>query len=133
MTVPAPHYETILVVDDEPAICKLVKTLLELEGYGVLIAGDAETASEIYEKHSGEIALLLTDLRMPDMNGLQLADRILRWKPQMPVLFMSGSDAASRGFGCVAKPFTRAQLIGRVGEALGRLSPARVMVAAHAA
>ena len=133
MTVPAPHYETILVVDDEPAICKLVKTLLELEGYAVLIAGDAETASEICEEHSAEIALLLTDLRMPEMSGVELADRILRWKPQMAVLFMSGSDAATRGFGCIAKPFTRAQLIGRVSEALGRLSPARMKVAAHAA
>src|SRR5216684_4274824 len=71
MTVLGQHYETILVVDDEPAICKLVKTLLELEGYAVLIAGDAETASEIYEEHSDEIALLLTDLRMPEMSGVE--------------------------------------------------------------
>jgi CheY-like chemotaxis protein len=131
MTMPAQQHETILVVDDEPAICSLVKTLLELEGYAVLIADGADTATKIYEEHSAEIALLLTDLSMPDINGLELADRILGCKPQMRVLFMSGSDAATRGFGCIPKPFSRAQLISRVGEALDRLLPPNVQ--AHAA
>jgi two-component system, cell cycle sensor histidine kinase and response regulator CckA len=133
MTVLTQQHETILVVDDEPSICRLVKTLLEREGYAVFIAGDAETASKIYEEHSAEVALLLTDMRMPGTNGVELADRILRCTPQMRVLFMSGSDAASRGFGCLAKPFTRAQLISRVNQALGGRTPAKLLVAAHAA
>lgn len=133
MTVLTQQHETILVVDDEPSICLLVKTLLELEGYAVLIAGDAETASKIYEEHSAEITLLLTDMRMPGTNGVELADRILRWKPQMRVLFMSGSDAATRGFGCIAKPFTRAQLTSRVGRALERRPQANLRAAAQAA
>ena len=133
MAVVTQEHEAILVVDDEPAICSLVKTLLELEGYAVLIAGDAETATHIYEEHSAEVALLLTDVKMPGMNGLELADRILRKKPQLRVLFMSGSDAASRGFGCLAKPFTRAQLISRVNQALSGRPPAKMLVAAHAA
>ena len=133
MTVLTQQHETILVVDDEPSICLLVKTLLELEGYAVLTAGDAETASKIYEEHSAEVGLLLTDMRMPDTNGAELADRLLRWKPQMRVLFMSGSDAATRGHGCIAKPFTCAQLISGVGRALERRPPAKMLVAAHAA
>lgn len=133
MTVLTQQHETILVVDDEPSICRLVKTLLEREGYAVFIAGDAETASKIYEEHSAEVALLLTDMRMPGANGVELADRILRCTPQMRVLFMSGSDEASRGFGCLAKPFTRAQLISRVNQALGGRTPAKLRVAAHAA
>jgi len=133
MTVLTQQHETILVVDDEPSICRLVKTLLECEGYAVLMAGDAETANKLYEDHSAEVALLLTDMRMPGTNGVDLADRILRCAPQMRVLFMSGSDAASRGFGCLAKPFTRAQLISRVNQALSGRPPAKVLVAAHAA
>ena len=72
-------------------------------------------------------------MRMPGTNGVDLADRILRCAPQMRVLFMSGSDAASRGFGCLAKPFTRAQLISRVNQALSGRPPAKMLVAAHAA
>jgi two-component system cell cycle sensor histidine kinase/response regulator CckA len=133
MTVLTQQHETILVVDDEPSICRLVKTLLEREGYAIFIAGDAETACKIYEEHSAEVSLLLTDMRMPGTDGVELADRILRCTPQMRVLFMSGSDAASRGFGCLAKPFTRAQLISRVNQALGGRPPSKVLVAAHAA
>jgi CheY-like chemotaxis protein len=120
------QFETILVVDDEPAICSLVKTLLEREGYAVLIAGDAETATYIYEEHSAEVALLLTDVKMPGMNGVELADRILRRKPQMRVLFMSGSHRSARDFVRISKPFTQAQVIGRVGMALERFPAATV-------
>jgi len=133
MTTLNPQRKIILVVDDEPGICSLVKTLLELEGYTVLIANDAETATRIYEERSAEVALLLTDIRMPRTNGLQLADRILRCDPKARVLFMSGSDCAPRGFACIAKPFTRAELIGRVGLALARLSLAKGHATAHAA
>jgi len=131
MKVPESQDEIILVVDDEPAICLLVKILLEHAGYAVLVAGDAETAAKIYEEHSTQVALLLTDLRMPGMTGLELADRILRWEPRMRVLFMSGSDAATRGFGCIAKPFTRAELVGKVGEALAGLPQPQLRAAAY--
>jgi CheY-like chemotaxis protein len=124
------QHATILVVDDEPAICLLVKTLLEREGYGVFIAGDAETATNVYEEHSAEVGLLLTDMKMPGMNGPELADRILLRKPEMRVIFMSGSHGSPRGFVSITKPFTQAELIRAVGLALDRLPPARVQVAA---
>ena len=118
--------QTILVVDDDCAIRRLVSIFLEIEGYAVLIAENAEAAMKLYREHQSNVALLLTDVVMPKMNGLELADQLLRREPQLPILFMSGSQDASRGFGCVAKPFTMAGLIRRVGEVLGSRSPAQV-------
>lgn len=111
--------KTILVVDDDCNVRTLVKGLLEIEGYTVLLAADAETAIKVYEEYQSSVALLLTDVVMPNMNGLELADRLLQREPHLRVLFMSGGEDASRGFGCVAKPFTGAKLISRVGEVLG--------------
>jgi DNA-binding NtrC family response regulator len=113
---PSKSSQTILVVDDDHNIRKVVKALLELEGYTVLIADDAETAIKLYDEAT--VALLLTDVVMPSINGLDLADQLLRREPRLRILFMSGSENVSRGFGCVAKPFTRAELIGRVGQVL---------------
>jgi CheY-like chemotaxis protein len=110
--------KTILVVDDNCAIRTLVKTFLETEGYTVLIAGDAEAAIELYKQHRSAIAALLTDVVMPNMNGLELADHVLRLEPQLPILLMSASEGTNRDFGCIAKPFTPAEVIGRVGELL---------------
>ena len=118
--------QTILVVDDNCAIRTLVKIFLEFEGYAVLVAENAETAIKLYKEHQSTVALLLTDVVMPNMNGLELADHLLRWTPQLPILFMSGSEDASRGFGCVAKPFTGTGLIRRVGEVLESLPTTQV-------
>jgi two-component system, cell cycle sensor histidine kinase and response regulator CckA len=111
--------QTILVVDDDYAIRKFVKIVLESEGYAVLTADGAESAKKLYDPST--VGLLLTDVVMPNVNGLELADQLLQREPQLPILFMSGSEDASRGFGCVAKPFTGAGLIRRVGEVLGSL------------
>lgn len=121
--------ETILVVDDNYAITMLVKEFLELEGYTVLIADGAEAAIKLYQDNQPAVALLLTDVVMPHMNGLELADHILRLEPQMRVLLMSGTEGASRGFDCIAKPFTPADVIGRVGELLETRQPAGVAAA----
>jgi len=118
--------QTILVVDDDCSIRTFVKLFLEIEGYAVLIAENAETAMKLYTQHQSAVALLLTDVVMPNMNGLELADQLLRREPQLRILFMSGSEDASRGFGCVAKPFTVAGLIRRVGEVLESPLPAEV-------
>jgi len=110
--------QTILVVDDEHAIRGLVKIMLESEGYTVLTAGDAETAIKIYEGHQSAVALLLTDIVMPNMSGVQLADRVLQIEPRMRILFMSASAGARPGDAYLAKPFALAELISRVGETL---------------
>ena len=77
--------------------------------------------------------MLLTDVVMPKMNGLELADQLLRREPQLRVLFMSGSEDASRGFGCVAKPFTASGLVRRVSEVLESLPPTQVVLETAAA
>jgi DNA-binding NtrC family response regulator len=110
--------QTILVVDDDCAISKLVKPFLEIEGYTVLTADNAESAMKLYREPQAAVALLLTDVEMPNAIGLELADRVLQLEPHLKILFMSAIDGTRRGFGCVAKPFIQAQLIGRVSEAL---------------
>jgi CheY-like chemotaxis protein len=120
---PYQQSKTILVVDDNHAIRTLVKSFLEIEGYTVLIAGDAEAAIKLYKEHRSAVALLLTDVAMPHMNGLELADHVLRLEPKMRILLMSASAGATRDFGCVAKPFTPAEVIGRVGELLEMRRP----------
>jgi two-component system cell cycle sensor histidine kinase/response regulator CckA len=115
---PSKPSQTILVVDDHCAISKLVRLFLELEGYTVLTADNAESAMNVFREHQAAVALLLTDVEMPNGSGLDLADRLLQLEPGLRVLFMSALDGARRGFACVVKPFTQAQLIGRVGEAL---------------
>jgi|SRR5580692_2885517 DNA-binding response OmpR family regulator len=111
--------ETILVVDDDLEIRAVVKVFLEQAGYAVATATDGEDGLNVFRSGRSRIALLLTDVRMPNMNGFDLADRVLELDSELPVLFMSG-DAwnASRGLGCVAKPFTAVELVSRVHEGL---------------
>jgi DNA-binding response OmpR family regulator len=105
----------ILVVDDNASIRRLVKAFLEAAGYTVIIAVDGEAALDFFMRNRPAIALLLTDVEMPRMNGLDLADRVLELEGNLPVLFMSGTTGrADRGYGCVAKPFRGAELVARV-------------------
>ncbi len=111
--------ETILVVDDNLAIRALVRAFLERAGYTVATAVDGEDGLNFFKQHQSRIALLLTDVRMPEMSGLDLADRVQELDSSVPVLFMSGSSPdVKRGLGCVAKPFTSAQLVSKVTEGL---------------
>lgn len=110
---------TILVVDDEPDVTGIVRSFLERAGYTVLATEKPGEAIALFERTAPGVALLLTDVGMPGMTGLQLADYILGLQPGLPVLFMSGVHThADRGLGCLVKPFTRAELLGRVGRAL---------------
>jgi CheY-like chemotaxis protein len=110
---------TILIVDDNLDVRACAKVFLEHAGYSVVTAADAEEGLLYYETHQADIVLLLTDVMMPNMNGLELADRVLGLDSQLPVLFMSGDAwTADRGFGCVAKPFRPAELVERVSRVL---------------
>jgi two-component system cell cycle sensor histidine kinase/response regulator CckA len=111
--------ETILLVDDDLAIRRLTKVYLEQAGYNVLAAGDGVTGLRVFEEHQGCIKLLLTDVMMPEMNGLKLADTVLELNPRLPVLFMSGNVYdADRGHGNIAKPFTAVDLVSKVRQVL---------------
>ncbi len=87
--------ETILVAEDEDGVRGVVRSFLEGKGYKVLEARDGVEAMEIWEKHQGLIHLLVTDLVMPRMGGLELAQRLTRANEGLKVLYMSGySDQA---------------------------------------
>jgi len=111
--------ETVLVVEDNLAIRALTKTFLEGAGYAVATAADGDSGFNFFKQHRSRIALLLTDVRMPNMNGFELADRILELDAEFPILFMSATTwNADRGLGCVAKPFTAVELLSKVRQGL---------------
>jgi nitrogen-specific signal transduction histidine kinase len=111
--------ETILVVEDEPAVRRLTCRILTREGYKVLEAADGPRALDTWDAHPGEIDLLLTDVVMPGMSGKELAERL-----GIEPVFMSGytDDVMSRhgmdGLRLVQKPFDARTLLGAVRSAL---------------
>ncbi|MCF7200939.1 PAS domain-containing hybrid sensor histidine kinase/response regulator [Pseudomonas oligotrophica] len=104
--------ETVLVVEDDPAVRLLVLDVLDMLGYRALEAAEAKAAVRILEA-SGRIDLLVTDVGLPGMNGRQLADIARQHRRDLPVLFMTGyaEQAASAGFleqgmDMISKPFS---------------------------
>jgi two-component system cell cycle sensor histidine kinase/response regulator CckA len=83
-------YETILVIDDEKEVRELVSEMLRFYGYTVLEAPNASNAFVIYEKHKDSIDLILTDIVMPQMSGIEFANKIRPVYPRNKFLFMSG-------------------------------------------
>jgi two-component system cell cycle sensor histidine kinase/response regulator CckA len=127
---PPPGAETVLVVDDDPAILRVASRVLSRGGYRVLEATSGVGALEIAERHDGEIHLLLTDVVLPGMGGGEISRRMSARFPDTCILFMSGQmDAGSilRGVPAaevnfIPKPFTVEGLRSRVREILdGRL------------
>ncbi|MCE5263479.1 MAG: PAS domain S-box protein [Deltaproteobacteria bacterium] len=122
-----PRHETVLVVDDEPALLELSKSVLEAQGYRVLTAGTPGEALRLAGEHAGEIHLLLTDVVMPEMDGRNLAKKMLSLHPNLRRLFMSGytADAIAHrgvldeGASFIQKPFSIKELAAKVREALG--------------
>ena len=120
--------ETVLLVEDEPAILDLGKQLLELQGYRVLAAGTPGEAIRLAGEHIGEIHLLMTDVVMPEMNGRELARKLLSLYPGLKRLFMSGYTAdviahhgvLDEGVHFIQKPFSLDALAAKVREALDR-------------
>jgi signal transduction histidine kinase/CheY-like chemotaxis protein len=114
--------ETILVVEDEPAMLEVTRRILDANGYVVLTAGRGTEALRIAAEHDGPIDLLLTDVVMPYMMGKEVAERVCALRPGIRVLFMSGyaqnvigpmGDLAD-GRRIIDKPFTEAALLARL-------------------
>ncbi len=118
--------ETVLLVEDEEIVRDPASKFLTYNGYNVLIAEDAARALEIFAEHQDEIDLLLTDVVMPGMNGRQLAEEVLRERPGIGVVFMSGysndviahQGALDGDVILVQKPFTPEVLLAKVREGL---------------
>ncbi|MGH2913699.1 MAG: response regulator [Solirubrobacteraceae bacterium] len=117
---------TLLLVEDEPALRTLMVTMLRERGYSVLQAGDGDRALAVAAAHEGQIDLLVTDVVMPRLSGPELVAQLRSAQPGLAVLFMSGyndSRLVSRGLdeasvNLLVKPFTPAQLVAHVSEAL---------------
>jgi DNA-binding response OmpR family regulator len=110
---------TILVVDDNVDSGAFTRHFLETAGWTVLTAADGAEGFRFYEQHRSRIVLLLTDVTMPNIDGLELAERVLRINSQLPVLFMTGGFwLPKRGLECIAKPFRSGELVDRVRRVL---------------
>jgi two-component system, cell cycle sensor histidine kinase and response regulator CckA len=104
--------ETILLVEDDPALREATREYLKCLGYRVLRAGDGQEALQTAES-AGHIDALITDLRMPKMGGKELAEKLLLAMPAIKIMFVSGNidreliqrDAEKRGLALLPKPF----------------------------
>lgn len=129
-TTPATHigHGTILLVEDDESVREITKVTLEAMGYSVLVVDSARHAIERCAGDRGKnIRMILTDVVMPDMNGMELRDRILEINPAIRVLLMSGytpnlivnHGVLQKGVHFIQKPFTMEDLGRRLEEVLG--------------
>jgi Response regulator containing CheY-like receiver, AAA-type ATPase, and DNA-binding domains len=109
----------VLVIDDEPFILEYVRKVLYQAGYGTFIAENGDEGVAIFEERRAEIDLILTDIVMPDIDGFEVAARIQRLDPAVPILFTTGAvpeddphmlSLANGGF-LLRKPFFPDQLL----------------------
>jgi len=120
--------ETILLAEDEPGVRKYAREILERHGYIILETSNGLEALSVARNHPGAIHLLLTDIIMPTMGGIELMEKFRAEFPGIPVLFMSGyTDQIMRHWDVlsayVQKPFTLSDLLTRVRELLDRGAP----------
>jgi DNA-binding NtrC family response regulator len=88
---PFVHGETVLVVDDEIAVCELVRRVLERQGYEVLAANGGETALRLFEEHRGIIKAIITDMMMPKVDGPALVRLVRQIDPAARIIGISGA------------------------------------------
>jgi len=120
------HDATILLVEDSQIVRDMAGELLTDRGYRVLVAETPAQACAIMERHCDEIDLLLSDVIMPEMNGLDLYNELKRRRPDLKVLFMSGyseniitrQNMLSDNFHYIQKPFSLQALYSKISEIL---------------
>ena len=122
--------ETILLVEDDVALQALTERMLKKAGYTVLAASDGEQAVEMFERGQGAVHLLLTDVVLPGMNGVELAARLTARTPLLKVIYMSGYTGdrlppeALSGAAFIAKPFVPNALTAQIRRTLDSSSGA---------
>lgn len=118
--------ETILLVDDETNVRRLVRKILESSGYTILEASRGTEALQICQKYEGPVHLLVTDVIMPGMNGQSLTEQVTALRPHARVLYMSGCadsalltlSARKTEIAFIQKPFTPDALARKVRDIL---------------
>ncbi len=119
-------WETILLVEDEENVRKPLRQILEARGYQILEAADGSQAMDISQRHHGPIHLMVTDILMSGMDGVELAERLSYKRPEMKVLFATGYPAGlaerpsltSEEAPLIKKPFTGRDLTAKIREVL---------------
>src|SRR5579885_390075 len=118
-------WETILIVEDEEMVRALVRQTLERAGYRILEAAEPNTARNLCNTYTGQVHLLITDVVLPKQGGRELAQALMRLRPGMKVLFMSGyaheglpEGWDEAGWPFLQKPFTPSVLLHKVREVL---------------
>jgi two-component system, cell cycle sensor histidine kinase and response regulator CckA len=118
--------ETVMVVEDEPAIMKMSKMMLQILGYQVLSASTPAEAIQLAQEYPGPIHLLITDVVMPGMNGCDLANQLQSLDPGIKVLFMSGYTAnviahhglLDKNVHFIQKPFSKNEIAAKIRQVL---------------
>jgi two-component system, cell cycle sensor histidine kinase and response regulator CckA len=115
--------ETILLVEDEPAVRQLFALALARAGYTVHEARNGQEAVKVFDQHGDAIDLLLTDMRMPFMGGAELAQQLRARRKTLKLICISGypgalDDGLAADF--LSKPFSRDALLSKVREVLDR-------------
>jgi two-component system, cell cycle sensor histidine kinase and response regulator CckA len=113
--------ETILLVEDEDGVRRVVETMLKRHGYNVLSSASSKDALAASGQHPGVIHLLITDMVMPGMSGRKMAECLAESRPNMKVLYVSGygdASLAQSGAHFLQKPFSTEELATKVREML---------------
>jgi len=122
--------ETVLLVEDEEPVRRLETEILKLYGYTVLVAGDGAAGLELAQSHPHPIQLLMTDILMPKMGGIELAERLSILRPGLKVLYTSGYNDSGGGVDALAgsrylqKPYAMEELARTLRELLDPAQPA---------
>jgi CheY-like chemotaxis protein len=119
---------TVLVVDDEEPLRLYVSRIMEDEGYRTISAGDGAEALTLLDQSEDLVQLVITDILMPNMDGLELAARLARRAHAPPVLFMSGNKLINLNGPLLTKPFLP-QDLGRMVRRLMAFQPGPLLVA----
>jgi CheY-like chemotaxis protein len=117
---------TVLVAEDSDVVRDVIARMLEDDGFAVLQASGGEEALSISRRNDAPIDLLLTDIVMPEMSGVELADRLEKERPGLRILFMTGyaeevvvnEGILGKQRECIGKPFTREEITKRVRKLL---------------
>ncbi len=132
--VPRGNGETILLVDDEPSIREVAEVILANHGYKVIVAEDGPTALAIFARQMGHIAVVVTDLAMPGMDGLMLIGSLRQIERDLKVIVSTGRTDDSHAAeitalgvdGCLTKPYTSRNLLLKLSHVLSNRTPAAV-------